>query len=534
MTNDTQNALTDFNFCLALSQIAINSQMETAWKTWKRRQEFQDTIHIFKIQDEIQDEDNPPKFIDCDYGLQAQIAPLTVSLNVPDGKLGQVKVTLNLQSGKLVYFDKVNKKDKELEVKEWKISFITELDKKTVDLNALKIIDPDIHRTAEEAIKNSGLPDDVFSIEYLFLKFTEVDLLLSDNRSIDLPKNVPKSAREQALSSLNVLLQGELGDFMLGTVVRRNNQQATPTFALTDFIFHVHSDLSVPDASTLSYLGMLANQPMPADKDAARISLKDAWVRPEIIDGTKGLVSGIMAISKQVFMDKYLIPKFSKALEIQQKFPNSTRLSLNSTGLVYTFKWQTEKNTIEKESFPPSTWYDRSYKGFELQITINPCTIDLSGKVWSRRHIERYNDLRDNYRNWNVDVEGHTDISGSITLSGQNIGVKYEISFLLNYKFGEYNKDGEEVEGWAKIKKGTGEIGKFFHTTSTTIIEDVETEQRVLKDEIQTNLSEQLNNIQADINQHTFIPPGGGVFTFQNPRFSLAGDLLFDVLYQAP
>jgi hypothetical protein len=34
--------------------------------------------------------------------------------------------------------------------------------------------------------------------------------------------------------------------------------------------------------------------------------------------------------------------------------------------------------------------------------------------------------------------------------------------------------------------------------------------------------------------EHKFIPPGGGVFTFQNPIFTQAGDLFFDVIYRAP
>ena len=302
------NALTDFDMCLALAQVSIDTQMEYAWKAWKARKKFQDTISIFKI------EDDDGQLVDSDFGLSAKLAPLTVSLTVPDGKLGQVKVNLGLQSGKVVYFDERRGRKAESPIENWSVSFITDLDKKPVDLKALQQIDEEAHKVAQKAIASTGLPDSVFSIEYLFLKLTSVNLLLSDNKDISIPSNVPSSARNKAFAMLNLLLQGELGEYVLGTVVRRNRQQATPTFALTDFVFHVHPDWSVASASTLSYLGEFAGRGLPPDTSAARLKLTDAWLRPEQLDGREANVSGIMAIGKGVFLEKYLIPKIKEAL----------------------------------------------------------------------------------------------------------------------------------------------------------------------------------------------------------------------------
>jgi len=53
---------------------------------------------------------------------------------------------------------------------------------------------------------------------------------------------------------------------------------------------------------------------------AARYKLGDAWVRPEQLDGTESNSSGIMAISKAVFLEKYLIPKVKASLR-QFVFP---------------------------------------------------------------------------------------------------------------------------------------------------------------------------------------------------------------------
>ena len=307
MPGDTQNMLTDFDLSLALAQIAIDSQMTYAWRAWKRRSNFSDTIKIFKTR-------KGGQIVDAKVGLQAQLAPLTVSLNVPNGRLGQVKVTLHITSGTVTYLDEETAELTQYPFQNASISFISDLDKHPVDLEILAQIDPDAHQTAKEVIEQSGLPDAVFSIEYLFMKFTEVDLLLADNKDISLPDDMPGAARDKALSSLNFLLQGELGNFMLGAVVRRNNKQAVPTFAMTDFIFDVHANTDAPEASTLAYLGMLSNRALPDDINLARTKLEYAWVRPEQLDGTESTVSGIMAIRKGVFMDDYLIPMFTREI----------------------------------------------------------------------------------------------------------------------------------------------------------------------------------------------------------------------------
>lgn len=243
----TKNSLDDFDMCLAVAQAAIDSVMEDAWEAWKERN-FKGTIEIFKDIDE-------GKIIDSPYGLSVEIEPLQVSLAVLGGKLGQVKVTLPLKSGKVVYYNKTRREDAAHQFANWSISFVTDLDKKPVDLKTLAQIDPATHDKAQAVIRNTGLDEGVFSIEYLFLKLTEVELLVTDNKYIQIPNNVPSAAREQTLISLNMLLQKQLGEYILGTVVRRNTKQATPTFALTDFVFNVRANWQAAEASTLEYLG---------------------------------------------------------------------------------------------------------------------------------------------------------------------------------------------------------------------------------------------------------------------------------------
>jgi hypothetical protein len=340
---------------------------------------------------------------------------------------------------------------------------------------------------------------------------------------------------------------------MLGTVVRRNNKQATPTstFALTDFIFHVHSDWSVPDASTLSYLGMLANQPMPADKDAARILLKDAWVRPEMIDGTAGLVSGIMAISKEMFMDNYLIPEIKKVLN---------EASLDRSELTWTFKYEPVPEKWQEKGVSLHTfvmdWKYEKAASYCLTLTVEPGTskIRLSGKIESYSNYdgyEPYNAIAETIIGGMgsaaigsiigetrlvslVHIKGHQDISGDLNLVGKGISQDFNLSPKLEYTFHDIALDENKVEGYAAANDFRETIFKKIGLQDKTYKEQLEEQQKSLADKVRTVLNEKLQYLNVEFKNHAFIPPGGGVFTFQNPRFSQAGDLIFDVIYQAP
>jgi len=514
MSNPTTNALTDFDLCLALAQPAINSQLHYAWAAWKRRKSFSDKINIMKIRRDGQ-------LVDSKYGLRDLIvAPLTVNLNVPSGKLGQVRVTMPLTSGNVDFYDEAQDQPSSFTFGKqdgWSVSFIVDLDKAPIDLATLAAIDPDSHQTAASVIKASGLPDAVFSIEYLFMDLTKVDLLLDGDRNVSVPANVPDSARTKALSCLNLLLQGDLGKFMLGTVVRRNNSQAAPTFALTDFVFDVHADQTSPQASTLSYLGMLANRAKPADINAARLKLRDGWVSAGMVDGSHGLVSGIMAISRSVFMDKYLIAGLTGLIG---RSPSASGLSW-SYGDGETDQWQSS-DIIDRKWAKSVQW--------QLRLAAVPGynRIDIGGRVSSQASMDGYTKGAE-WHTEGIHMEGYQDLSGSITLEATGIGTDFKVKPTLAYKFGDPVVTRNDVDGGAKVLTA---FEKTFTGRSTA--EKVHNMQADLMNRISGWLDHVLSNFSVNLAQHAFIPPGGGVFTFQSARFSPAGDLTFDVIYQAP
>jgi hypothetical protein len=509
------NALNDFDICVALAQISIDSQMEAAWRTWKRRAGFSDTIDIFR-------RISNGKFVPANTGLRATFAPLKVSLAVDGGKLGQVKVTLPISSGTVKYFDEEAEGIREHSFRNWQISFITDLDKKPVDLKVLAQIDPSGHAMASDVIKNSGLPDSVFSIEYLFLKLTSVDLLIEGNRGIEIPQTTPPDARTKALQMLNYLLHGDIGDYMLGTVVRRNTRQATPTFALTDFIFNVRANWKETKASTLEYLGTMGGRPLPADQNAARLKLTEPWVSADQVDGRTAIVAGVMVIGKNVLMDRFVVPAFANKLGVQA----------TQDGTSWTFA--SSIHMFEEHGVLGGKQKHNLYRGYRVTLRTKTGSnqISIDGDVYGKVHYDGFNPLDlDTHIEW-LYVEGQRDLTGSVTLTGSDIAADFELQTSLDYKFSDYRETRHEISALFKVYSAISAIAEIWGGKSLDDLmkggsqESAEQVQRVLNDA--------LSNLAITLKQQAYIPPGGGVFTFSNPRFTRAGDLMLDIIYRAP
>ncbi len=517
--HDTTNSLVDFDICVALAQQAIDSQMTYAWKTWKRRTNFSDTLRIFKRRNR-----DGSAWVDSKQGLEVTLAPLKISLAVEDGRQGQVRVTMPLTKGRVTYYDEDSEGLAHHDFTDWSISFLTDLDKKPIDLKALEMLDPGSHASAQDVISQSGLPESVFSIEYLFLKLTSVDLLLSDNKNIAIPADVPSEARARTLQMLTLLLQGDMGDYMLGTVVRRNTRQATPTFALTDFIFNVRPNWEAAKASTLEYLGALGGRPMPPDLNSARLKLDDQWFGMEEIDGTNSSVSGVMVLSRDILMDHYLIPAFSKALGV-----HPTR-----EGLVWTFAANDAHTTETHILAGRQTVVVEDGYNIALRIKPGENGIALSGVATGRFAYDGYNPLvPDTHIEW-LHVSGARELSGNISLATTGTGADFKIETDVTHSFAEYVETEHDKSFLMIVYDALSALGKIFDNNSKSIDEAIASLTKDAVSSISNALNSSLDDVTIALKQQGYIPPGGGVFTFQNPRFTSAGDLMMDVIYIAP
>lgn len=527
----TSNSLDDFDLCLALSQMSINSQLEAGWKAWKARKQMADTFDLLITK---RGEDIVPSKV----GLKGvKVAPLRVSLAVPNAMRNQVRVHVRLESGTVVYLDEEQGGAAECPVKNWEISFITNLEQQAVDLQALKQIDPQGHETTQALIKASGLPDAVFSIEYLFLKLTNLQLRVPGNAQKQIPADVPRDASNKALDVIDLWFDKQVGSFLLGTVVHRNIRQATPTFAMTDFVFSIRAHDKVADASTLCYLGEFSGRPLPGDVNGARDKLTDAWLKPEQINGQESNVAGVMAIGRPIFLEKYLLPKvawalftfnFPKMLTVDHGYQGGVTPPVPPRkGLTWTFSREEQERDSANRFLVERTV---ATGGYTVDFTVKPSTnqISLSGRVANKVHFDAGFSANDRTE-WAY-TEGHRDLTGSFTLTGNGIGTQFNLQSTLAFNLGEPVVDKNELGGAVKIN----EAWKALKLIPATPEELVKNKGQEILDALKKAMNDSLSQLDLDLKQHTFIPPGGGVFTYQNPRFSNAGDLFFDVIYRAP
>lgn len=522
--SDSKNALTDFDLSLALAQKAINTQMTYAWDTWKATQGFTNQIEVFPL---------TTKGKPSPYGLSATIEPLEISLNVPNGKLGQVQVRLTLSSGEVSYFDADEGAAGTCKIETpWVFTFLTDLQKEPISIDTLEQVDPKAYKTARDVIQQKGyyeFNDSVFSIEYLFLKLTNVDLVLTDDRNFQLPPNLPAAAVTRAKECLNLLLNKKLGKFSLGTVVRRKPTSSTPTFALTDFVFNVQAHPSAPMASTLAYLGMLAGRPLPGNLSVARTKLENEWMRPEQITAEKDLISGILAIRRDLFLDQYLMPKFVAALKAKELGSEATR----ADEVTRTFTHQGARKSTRTMEAIVHDFLAFGESGYELKIRADKGSnrLSLSGRVHGRIDIP-LDFIGEIGRFW---VEGERKLTGTVKLTGSGTAANFAVKPVLAYKFADFQKTREGTEGLAILEQGVSWVLKKMGIAENDILGVLQSYLNADVDKLEKVLNEVLNNIQVDLSNQMFIPPGGGVFTYQNLHFSdETGDLLLDVIYQAP
>jgi hypothetical protein len=292
---------------------------------------------------------------------------------------------------------------------------------------------------------------------------------------------------------------------------------------MTDFIFDVHADPFVGSASTLAYLGMFSRRPLPADQNAARLKLTDGWVRPGQLDGTEASISGTMAISRESFLDHYLIPEFTKVIG---------RAPVYNGALSWTFRGESSqatstKDIIERRFSRRTDW--------SLTLTVAPGsnTVSILGHISSDVIYDGYTLGLGLHSEWMRDT-GHRVITGSVTFVGSSTGVDFSLLPSVTHTLGQLVVDRADIGGFAQvtnaIEGGFQQIGILGKTDAQRL---AAAEQDAVNS-ITAWLDRVLAQVALEMTQHAFIPPGGGVYAISNARFSAAGDVLLDLIYQAP
>jgi hypothetical protein len=172
---------------------------------------------------------------------------------------------------------------------------------------------------------------------------------------------------------------------------------------------------------------------------------------------------------------------------------------------------------------------------WELSLTVKAGTneISMAGKIWSRALMDGYTHGARWHTEW-IHMEGHKDFSGMVKLTGNDIGSDFNLASALTYKFESVVVDNNSVEGGAKVLEAFGSVAKALTFIGETPAEQLGSSMQKYVTSYTTWIEAVLKHVEVNLSNHAFIPPGGGVFTFSNPRFTNAGDLMWNVIYIAP
>jgi hypothetical protein len=504
--NPTANALTDFDVCLARSQRAINTQIIRSWPKWMKEK-----IRIFRKRDQS------GNLQDSKTGMEALVAPIQVELAEPNAKLDQVRVKVSMIEGSVTY--RVDENLATYAFSSWEFSFLMSLDSHPVDMNFLAQIDPGAVSSAQAAIRRTGLPASAFSLECLFLKVTDTEARVDGNVTMTAPPDAPRDAQNVMASCINIWRQGEVGRFLLGTVMRRTTGEKAPTFAVTSLARNVHANFQKPDGSTLQWLGMMEGRPMP-NLNQARTKLTDGWLRPPS-DNPEVLPTGAMAISRNLFMDRYIIPKFSA---VTGKQPVS---NIDNGRPTWTFN-HTSSLSRTTDDIIHRVWKAETTWTLRLAIEPHQNTISIDGSIVSQVDMDGYLHIIGSHTEW-IHTRGRVRFSGNVTLSADYSKGYFALQPTLQYSFGPLAVEQDDVVGGAVVLNAFESVFRDIGLQGSTTAQRLGSAQRRSIEDLKSWLEHGLRNINLDLSHHAFIPPGGSVMAFRNPQFSQHGDLLFDV-----
>jgi hypothetical protein len=160
--------------------------------------------------------------------------------------------------------------------------------------------------------------------------------------------------------------------------------------------------------------------------------------------------------------------------------------------------------------------------------------LTLSGTVSSRVAYDGYlKGVSHAHSEW-MHFAGHRNLTGTVSLVPSNIGTKFSLGSKLEYRFSDVIVDENEIKGFSVVTEAFAKFGKELQINAQTPGEALGQLQGDLLNNLKQALERAFSRLAVELSQHAFIPPGGGVFTFQNARYTQNGDLLFDIIYQAP
>ncbi len=256
--------------------------------------------------------------INFDFGWDAQIQPPTISIRDQDAR-GLI-LQIAFKQGQLYYLPDRTGAVNSYDLKDCVYAFYVPIGKITVNMDQM-IMEADDEMAV--LLKESGLSEEDFTIESLFLNFERADISTFDKSRSKFPEQVALPLQVAVQNYFNLVVAGSDNPFVLGYGVtrRRITSQEDAMFQPTSTHFSAtyssRQSKEVPvkgQFSAFNFLMMLANAQPPYDQNTG--ILPQSLI--ELEQDTSSTTDGVFAIDEEVFgkyirfLDDYVASIFAK------------------------------------------------------------------------------------------------------------------------------------------------------------------------------------------------------------------------------
>jgi hypothetical protein len=532
--DDSLNSLTPFDMCVALSQAAINAQLRSVWLEVCRKEAPDDVDPARPTKDFTWYRMNTRTQRPSRDHVRATLAAPVMSTVITGGTTHQVKLILTVDEANLSYYDVDAEAVVEQTGFDLKHEVIVNLDRTRVDRDKiLAVLGAQTEAAVHDAIARSGLPPEVFSIEYLFLELGSNTLMQSTFTAAN------DAARALVGTTLATYLQSLWASFLpanfgagmpLGTVVRPR-RGAAPTLAVTDMAHYVHRNPAEPGAATLDYLCLVEGSThtgMPTDVAAAAAAMREPWIALKRLNGELGSIHGVQTLSHEVFLP-YLRGRLRQIFHpVYQGFGGYTEKLLDDKRWEYTDSPDPEEQCWNVPDNGAPLYRVVQIKSHRLVVTMAPqrgtneIAIDVEVTVNVKVRTE---DIFGRSHVYYADRTGEAVGRGWLRLGVDGIGSDAAIVCHTAVEFADPSYGGSTDMG--KLEDFLR--GLFGQKTIEAIVTEIVASQVA---SMRRLIVSDIAAIQYDFKGHRFIPAGQGVFSFSNVRFAFSTwDLAMDLAY---
>lgn len=528
----TGNVLREFDMALSISENAVNSQLADAWRRWAR------SVSGFR---KLAPAEATPG------ALEVTLDVPTVSFNLDTGNRADVGLIFPFLKGTIDVPG-----EGRIDLKGWRLCFTSRLSRREVKPGALRELDEESYEKVDDAIGQMALDEGTFSIECLFLDLSAIANIAPGSFFLD-PASAPRPPLSQGAvdavrRSLDLTMLGK--ELLLQTVVFPRVKPRDPTFALRSYALKVNRNRDDPRASTLDYLGVFWDgRPMPSAAvcdDALRHL--DPWLDPDRVDGRRAMVQGVMTIRGDKItehirrdLEEGLRACYQRMAAANQAIPSSRikdpardlpwpeaellhdiviraddrRIVLRQNDARNTYRWKDDDTSFELVKTLDMTLEARSGGGYRIDGTIT-ATLYRSRSVL-------FGFTSDARAETSTSIGGTMRLAAKLQKDANEIPTGFNIVPELDLQFGTPVESSSGNGDW--FREGVLQIRNSWDLRQARAF------AADSREAVGRMLTASVADINIEMDQVAFIPPGEEVFTFQAPRFNRARDLMLDVMY---